>query len=149
MNICLAGKSRKRAFTGRKQEANMSGRFSKGAVALSLLLVGVAPASAELTTADTAPAETYSQCARLRLNHAQEAFILQSLMKEKVKVQAAPSSFKAEVGQRAPTSISLEHFPKRITERVWAVGPYGYAMLNDQLWVVDLRDRIIDDIIAP
>ena len=126
----------------------MNDRFSKGAVALSLLLVGVAPASAELTTAATAPAETYSQCERLRLNRAQEAFILQRLTKEKVKVQASPDSFKAEVGQRAPDSILLQQLPKSVTERVWAVKPYGYAMLNDQLWIVNLRDRIIDDIIA-
>jgi len=125
----------------------MSDRFCKGAVVLSLVLAGVAPASAELTTT-TAPAETYAQCARLRLNRAQEAFILQSLMKQKVDAQAAPSSFKAEVGQRAPDTVVLKQLPKSVTERVWAVTPYGYAMLNDQLWIVNLRDRIIDDIIA-
>src|SRR5262245_5974626 len=99
----------------------MSDRFRKGAVALSLVLAGLAPASAEVTTAATASPEIYAQCSRLRLNRAQEQFILESLVKQKVKAQAAPGSFTAEVGQRAPDGISLQHLPKSVTDRVWAV----------------------------
>lgn len=85
---------------------------------------------------------------RLTLSGTQELAIFQSISRRGVKKQTAPSGFEAEIGQAVPKSITLHKLPRNTASRVPTVGAYDYAMLQNQLLIVNPNDRIAVDVIG-
>lgn len=112
-------------------------RAASIATALVLASAGMAAAAG---AAAPAPKD------QLSLTSAQEHSIVQSVNKN-AKKETAPAGFKAAVGQTVPTSIALHSFPSDATSQVPAVKPYDYAMLQDQLLIVNPQDKKIVDVI--
>ena len=119
----------------------MNSQIRTAAAAVALLLASASFAAAAGTGA-MAPND------RLSLTSTQEHTILQSINKQSVKKEASPSGFKAAVGQAVPTSIPLHALPSDAASQVPAVKPYGYAVLQNQLLIVNPKDRKIVDMIA-
>jgi hypothetical protein len=119
----------------------MNSQIRTTAAAFTLLLASVSFVAA---------AESGSMASndRLNLTGTQEHTIVQSINKQNVKKEVAPSGFKAAVGQALPTSIPLHSLPSDATSQVPAVKSYDYAMLQGQLLIVNPKDRKIVDIIA-
>jgi hypothetical protein len=107
------------------------------ATALVLASAGMAAAAG---AASTAPKD------QLSLTSAQEHAIVLSVNKN-AKKEATPAGFKAAVGQMVPKAITLRSFPADATSQVPAVKPYDYAMLQNQLLIVNPQDKKIVDII--
>jgi len=118
----------------------MNNQIRTTAAAFTLLLASVSFVAA----ADSSMASND----RLSLTGTQEHTIVQSVNKQNVKKEVAPSGFKAAVGQALPTSIPLHSLPSDTTSQVPAVKSYDYAMLQGQLLIVNPKDRKIVDIIA-
>ena len=85
---------------------------------------------------------------RLTLSGAQELAIFQSISRHDVKKKTAPSGFKAEIGQAVPKSIALHKLPSDAVSRVPTAKAYDYAMLQNQLLIVNPHDGIAVDVIA-
>ena len=123
-------------------------RECSAALILFLASVGFAAAAGnDWMVSNDSDFLTYAQQHRLVLNGAQEHVIFQSVSKQNAKKQTAPPSFKAEIGQPVPKSMTLHQLPSAATDRVWAAKPYDYIMLRDKLLIVNPHDRIVDDII--
>jgi hypothetical protein len=119
----------------------MRNQIRTGATALVLLLASVGFAVA----ADNgwmAPED------RLTLSGAQELAIFQSISRQDLKKETAPSGFKAEISQPVPKSITLHKLPSDAANRVPTVKAYDYAMLQHQLLIVNPHDRMAVDVIA-
>jgi len=61
----------------------------------------------------------------------QEQIIFRNVSKQNKKRETAPPGFKAEIGQVVPKSIALRPLPSDVTNRVWALKSYDYAMLQN------------------
>jgi hypothetical protein len=85
---------------------------------------------------------------RLTLSAAQELAIVQSISTQELKRETAPSGFEAELGQAAPKSITLHTLPSGATGRVPTAKQYDHAMLQNQLLIINPRDRIVVDVIG-
>jgi hypothetical protein len=91
---------------------------------------------------------SYAQQHRLFLNGAQEHFIFQHVSKLARTKETVPPGFTAEIGHVVPNSIKLHRFPSDVTKRVWAVTSYDYAMLQNQLLIINPQDRRVVDIVT-
>jgi hypothetical protein len=111
------------------------------ATALALLLASVGSAVA-------ADSGAMAPNNRLNLTSTQEHSIVQSVNKQNAKAAQLPSGFKAAVGEAVPTSIPLHALPSDAASQVPAAKLYEYAKLQNQLLIVNPKDRKIVDIIA-
>ena len=113
----------------------------------SQLRLGVA-ALALLTSAGIAIAADAGSTSKdhLNLTSAQQSEIWQSVNKQNMK-EPTPAGFKAMVGEVVPTSIKLHALPNDATRGVPAVRSYEFAMLQDQVLLVDPQSKKIADII--
>jgi hypothetical protein len=119
----------------------MKNQIRTSATALLLLLASTG-FSAAADNSRTAPKD------RLTLSDAQELAILQNIGRQSVKREAAPSGFVAEIGQPVPKSVTLHKLPREAVTQVPTVGAYNYARLQNNLLIVNPRDRIAVDVIA-
>ena len=118
----------------------MNGNFRCGLAALALIAsAGIA------TAAGTNGSATSSD--HLNLSNTQRHEIWQSLGKQTTK-ENAPVGFKAMVGETAPGSIKLQPLPGDVSSRVPAVKSYDYAMLQNQVLIVDPSSKKIVDIVT-
>jgi len=117
--------------------------------AIALLLAGTLwTAPADRGEAASSTFQTYAQLGHLFLNTAQEHFILRSLAKYNSKEPAAPPGFSPEIGAVVPNSIALRPLPAIVTDEVWATMSYNYVFLQDELLIVNPKDRTVEDIIV-
>jgi hypothetical protein len=134
-----------------KKLSEMKNQLRECSLALVFLLASVGFAAAADNGAMMSNGSlfrTYAQQGRLVLNGAQEQLILQGVSKQNGKEKTAIPGFNAEIGQALPKSIMLHRLPTDVTSQVWAVKPYDYAMLQNQLLIVNPQDRIIEYIIT-
>jgi len=82
----------------------------------------------------------------LNLTSAQQKEIWQSVNKQNMK-DATPSGFRPAVGQVVPGSIKLHAMPLDATKQVPAVRSYDYAMLQNDVLLIDPTSKKIVDII--
>jgi len=117
----------------------MKHQIRKGATALVLLLAGAGLAAAAGNTA-------MASKDRLSLTSTQQHTIFQSVKSQGTK-EALPSGFKAAIGEALPASLTLRPLPGDATSKVPAVKSYDYVMLQNELLIVNPKDRKIVDIL--
>ena len=61
--------------------------------------------------------------------------------------QTAPSNFTASVGATVPGDISIQSVPAKVASRVSSLKPYDYALLRNELLIVNPNDKKIVDVI--
>jgi hypothetical protein len=118
----------------------MKKQIHTGATALLLLLASTG-FSAAADSSGMAPND------RLTLSGAQELAILQSISRQGIKSETGPSGFAAEIGQPVPKSITLHKLPSKAVRQVPTVQAYNYARLQNDLLIVNPRDKIAVDVI--
>jgi hypothetical protein len=82
------------------------------------------------------------------LTLAQRDEIWQGASRQVADESALPADFRADIGESVPASMKLQPMPKNVSDQVPAVKPYDFAMLQDQLLIVDPGSRKIIDIIT-
>jgi Protein of unknown function (DUF1236) len=83
----------------------------------------------------------------LNLTSAQRHEIWQTVSKQAAK-ENAPTGFKAMVGETAPGSIKLQALPSDVSSRIPAMKWYDFAMLQNQVLIVDPSSKKIVDIVT-
>ena len=111
-----------------------------------LLLAGGLPAAAQNSTthpgAETNPAAVKD----LKLSPAQKQTIYTSISNQKQK-ETAPPTFLATIGAVVPTSIELQPLPKTIVELIPDLRDMEYAMVANQVLLVDPKNKQVIEII--
>ena len=72
--------------------------------------------------------------------------VFQSVGRHDGTKETVPPGFEVEIGRVVPKSITLQRLPSDATNRVWAVKSCDYAMLQNQLLIVNPQDRKVADI---
>jgi hypothetical protein len=86
--------------------------------------------------------------AELNLTFQQKQVIMQSIQSE--KGQPAPAGFQPRIGASVPQSMSLHQLPSHATTLVPTARDYEFAKLdNNEILLIDPKDRRVADIIAP
>ena len=119
----------------------MRNQTRTGAIAFLLLLASIGFASAA-DSGWVAPRD------RLTLSGAQELALFQSISRDGVRTQTLPSGFQPEIGQAVPKSITLHKLPRDAASCVPTAKAYDYAMLQNELVIVNPHDGIAVDVIA-
>jgi hypothetical protein len=117
-------------------------------IALLLLGVAIVPAAAQTTTDTAHPGAEMNPAAvpSLSLNTAQKQTIYSSISNQKQK-ETAPPTFRAAVGAVVPTSIELQDLPKSIVDLIPELKDYEYAMVANQVLLVDPKNKQVVEII--
>jgi hypothetical protein len=61
--------------------------------------------------------------------------------------QPAPSNFSASVGATVPSDVSIQSVPAKVASRVSSLKPYDYALLPDELLIVNPNDKKVVNVI--
>jgi hypothetical protein len=86
--------------------------------------------------------------AELNLTTQQKQTIMQSVQTE--RGQPAPAGFQPRVGASVPQSMSMHQLPSNVTTQVPIAKDLEYAKLdNNEVLLIDPKDRRVADIIAP
>jgi hypothetical protein len=86
--------------------------------------------------------------AELNLTAQQKQTIAQSVQRE--QGQPAPAGFQPRVGASVPQSMPMHELPSSVTTEVPATKGLEYAKLeNNEILLIDPKDRRVADIIAP
>jgi len=82
----------------------------------------------------------------LKLTSAQESAVYLSVTQRKTR-PSEPAGFTPALGAVVPASIRLRPMPKAATKQVPQVSAYDYAVLPDQILIVDPVAKTVVDII--
>ena len=130
-----------------------------GAMALALLgtvAVAVAQAPPSPTpggpTPGGAPAapglnQSTSPNQKVQLSATQKTAIYNAVSKDKSKSTSPPANFQASIGAKVPASIELHALPPEAVANAQAASSYRYAMVNNQVVLVDPLTMQVVDII--
>lgn len=83
---------------------------------------------------------------QINLTSAQRNEIWQSISSQGLK-ETPPPGFTPKVGDMVPSSLKIQMFPNNVTAQVPAVKSYDYAMLENQVLLVDPSSKKIVEII--
>jgi hypothetical protein len=61
--------------------------------------------------------------------------------------QPAPSNFSASVGATIPSDVAIQSVPAKVASRVSSLKPYDYALLPDELLIVNPNDKKVVNVI--
>jgi hypothetical protein len=81
------------------------------------------------------------------LTDAQRQEIWQGVSKQATN-ERLPTGFKAAVGETVPGSIKMEPLPNDVSAAVPAPKPYDFAMLQNQVLIVNPSSKKIVDILS-
>jgi hypothetical protein len=129
--------------TRSQREEAMAEHLRHAAIAL-LLLAGSVPAAAQTSHpgTETNPAAMPD----LKLTTAQKQTIYTSISNQKQK-ETAPPTFRAALGAVVPSSVELQALPKTIVELIPELKDYEYAMVANQVLLVDPKNKQVIEII--
>jgi hypothetical protein len=109
-------------------EEAMAKHLCHAAIALLLLAASAAPAAAQVTHPGT------------------ETNPATSISNQKQK-ETAPPTFRAALGAVVPSSIELQPLPKTIVDLMPELKDYEYAMVANQVLLVDPKNKQVIEII--
>lgn len=119
--------------------------------AVALLLLGGAanPAAAQSTPAQINPGTETTDLAavpNLKLTAAQKHTIYSSISNQKQK-ETAPQTFRATIGAVVPATVELQDIPKTLVELMPELKGYQYAMVTNQVLLVDPKNKQVVEVI--
>jgi hypothetical protein len=78
---------------------------------------------------------------------AEQHHIIKEIVLKDLKVQAAPANVKVEVGEPVADTVTLHQFPPVIADKVPEVKAHSFFVKDDQVIIVDPRDKKVADVI--
>ncbi len=124
----------------------MAKQLYQAAIALLLLGGSAVPAAAQATPAHPGAEENPAAVPSLKLTAAQKQTIYASISSQKQK-ETAPPTFRAAVGAVVPPSVELQALPKTIVDLIPELKDYEYAMVTNQVLLVDPKTKQVIEII--
>jgi len=116
------------------------------AAAVLLLLGSALPAAAQDRPAHPGTETNPAAMPDLKLSVEQRQTIYSSISNQRQK-ETAPPNFQAAVGAVVPTSIETQQLPKTIVELMPALKDYEFAMVANQVLLVDPKTKQVIEII--
>ncbi len=110
------------------------------------LFCALAMASAQDVKQDNNPAANSIPTADLKLSADQKHTIYQSINNQKQK-ETAPLDFRAAVGAVVPSSVELQPLPKTIVDLMPQIKDYQFAMVANQVLLVEPKSKQVVEII--
>jgi hypothetical protein len=123
----------------------MGKKLYQATIAL-LLLSGSAPALAQEAPIHPGAEANPAGVRNLKLTAAQKQTIYASISSQKQK-ETAPPTFNAAVGAVVPASVQLQQLPKTIVDLIPELKNYEYAMVANQVLLVDPNNKQVVEII--
>jgi len=117
----------------------MKAPFCAGVTAIALFAT-IGPVAAAGST--TVPGKS-----ALRLTSTQRHEIYRDVSKQKMD-QAIPAKFAAMIGEKVPSSVKLRPLPASAVKQVPATKSYDYAMLSEDVILVNPSSMKIADVIT-
>ena len=68
-------------------------------------------------------------------------------IRKQISSRPTPSNFSASVGATIPSDISIQPVPAKVASRVSSLKPYDYALLPDELLIVNPNDKKVVNVI--
>jgi hypothetical protein len=124
----------------------MAKQLYQAAIALLLLGGSAVPAAAQATPAHPGAEENPAAVPSLKLTAAQKQTIYASISSQK-KQETAPPTFRVAVGAVVPPSVELQALPKTIVDLIPELKDYEYAMVTNQVLLVDPKTKQVIEII--
>ncbi len=124
----------------------MAKQLYQAAIALLLLGGSAVPAAAQATPAHPGAEENPAAVPSLKLTAAQKQTIYASISSQKQK-ETAPPTFRVAVGAVVPPSVELQALPKTIVDLIPELKDYEYAMVTNQVLLVDPKTKQVIEII--
>ena len=124
----------------------MGKHICQAAVVLMLLGVSAIPATAQGTPAHPGTETNPAAVPDLKLTTEQRQTIYSSISSQKQK-ETAPPTFQAAIGAVVPSSIETQPLPKTIVELMPPLKDYEYAMVANQVLLVDPKTKQVVEII--
>src|SRR5436190_23056041 len=121
-------------------------RICQATIVLTLLCVSAPPLAAQGTPAHPGTETNPAAVPDLKLTIEQRQTIYSSISSQKQK-ETAPPTFRAAVGAVVPTSIETQALPKTSVELMPVLKDYEYAMVANQVLLVDPKTRQVTEII--
>jgi hypothetical protein len=115
----------------------MSKQTAIVSAAAALLLCGVATASAATAMH---PSDT------VILSAAQRSTVWNDLSKQATNQSAA--GFDATIGTFVPKTVKIERMPSKTAADIPSLRPYGFAMVEHKLVIVDPSNKVIADVLT-
>ena len=124
------------------------GRYACYAAVALLLLAGAAQTVSAQQQETTHPGTELNpaRVPDLHLTAAQKQTIYSSISNQKQK-ETAPATFQPQVGAVVPGSIELQELPKTLVDLVPDLKNYQYAMVTNQVLLVDPKSKQVVEII--
>lgn len=116
------------------------------ALGVLMLLGSALPAAAQGIPAHPGTETNPAAMPDLKLTAEQRQTIYTSISNQKQK-ETAPPNFQATVGAVVPTSIETQPLPKTIVELLPTLKDYEYAMVANQVLLVDPKNKQVIEII--
>jgi PBP1b-binding outer membrane lipoprotein LpoB len=124
----------------------MRKQLYQAAIALLLLGGSAIPVTAQQTPTNPGVEVNPAAAPDLKLTAAQRQMIYSSISNQKQK-ETAPPTFRAAVGMAVPTSIETQAMPKTIVDMIPQLKGYEYAMVANQVLLVDPKNKQVVEII--
>ena len=119
----------------------MNRQIGNGTLALAFLLAGIGTAAA-------AGSSAMSPTDRLDLTASEQHTLYRSVKQQKMAKATAPAGFKASVGEALPKTVAINPLPSGAIGKVPEAKSYDYAMLQNELLIVNPTDRKIAAVIT-
>ena len=120
---------------------------SVAVITVALLILASPPPAASQNGVTHPGAETNPAAVKdLKLSPAQKQTIYTSISNQKQK-ETAPPTFHAAIGVVVPSSIELQPLPKTIVELIPDLRDFEYAMVANQVLLVDPKNKQVIEII--
>jgi hypothetical protein len=122
---------------------------SRIVIATAILLSGVSLATAAGMSKSTGTSSSMAKPVdQLSLSSPQQKTAWQDISGQAVK-ETAPARFTASIGQKVPNQLALHPVPINAAEKVPALKPYSYALLDsNKLLIVNPSDRKVAEVIT-
>jgi hypothetical protein len=127
-------------------EEAMAKHLYQAAIVLLLLGGSAVPAAAQATPAHPGAEQNPAAVPSLKLTAAQKQTIYSSISSQKQR-ETAPPNFHAAIGAVVPSSVELQALPKTIVDLIPELKDYEYAMVTNQVLLVDPKSKQVIEII--
>jgi len=124
----------------------MAKQLCQAAIALLLIAGSAVPAAGQATPAHPGAEQNPAAVPSLKLTAAQKQTIYSSISSQKQR-ETAPPTFHASVGAVVPSSVDLQPLPKTIVDLIPELKDYEYAMVTNQVLLVDPKSKQVVEII--
>ena len=124
----------------------MAKQLCQAAIALLLLGGSTVPAAAQATPSHPGAEQNPAGVPSLKLTAAQKQTIYSSISSQKQR-ETAPPNFHAAIGAVMPSSVELQALPKTIVDLIPELKDYEYAMVTNQVLLVDPKSKQVIEII--